>query len=161
MHRTTAEIERPAPRAERPRSLTAGVGRPPFLSRPIAQDALLAGLLTATHQKGVRGYRGPSLELLRVIHAARLAGLGDLFTPAVLAPYVDAVRKLVALELDLFRARLASSAARPDAGLPKLARKTDALGERLLVVLRRQLLLAAVRSAPVSPARLPRRPRQK
>jgi signal transduction histidine kinase len=53
MHRTTAEIEHPAPRAERLRSLTAGVGRPPFLSRPIAQDALLAGLLTATSLVGV------------------------------------------------------------------------------------------------------------
>jgi signal transduction histidine kinase len=53
MRQSTAEIERPAPRIDRLRSLTAAVGHPPFLSRPIAQDALLAGLLTATSLVGV------------------------------------------------------------------------------------------------------------
>src|SRR6478672_1266862 len=53
MRQTTAEIERPAPRIEQPRARTPAVGRPSFLSRPIAQDALLAGLLTATSLVGV------------------------------------------------------------------------------------------------------------
>src|SRR5439155_3131065 len=53
MRQTTAEIERPAPRIERLRSLITTVGHLPFLSRPIAQDALLAGLLTATSLIGV------------------------------------------------------------------------------------------------------------
>ena len=53
MRQTTAEIERPAPRIERLRSRTAAVGHPTFLSRPIAQDVLLAGLLTATSLVGV------------------------------------------------------------------------------------------------------------
>ena len=53
MRQTTAEIERPAPRIERLRSSTAAVGHPAFLSRPIAQDVLLAGLLTTTSLVGV------------------------------------------------------------------------------------------------------------
>src|SRR5205823_3813025 len=53
MRRTRDEIERPAPRIERLRSLSAAVGHPSFLSRPIAQDALLAGSLTATSLVGV------------------------------------------------------------------------------------------------------------
>ena len=106
-------------------------------------DDLLAsvGLVTPVR----RGYEGPGLELLRLIHQARVAGLGDLFSPAVIAPYLDPIRKLVALELDLFRLRVDSAAARPDGSVGDLARAANGLVERLLVVVRRQLLQVAVK----------------
>jgi signal transduction histidine kinase len=53
MRQTTAEIEPHPSRFDRLRSMSAAVGHRSFLSRPIVQDALLAGVLTATSLVGV------------------------------------------------------------------------------------------------------------
>ena len=53
MRQTTAEIEHRPPRIDRLRSLAAAAAHRSVLSRPIVQDALVAGVLTATSLVGV------------------------------------------------------------------------------------------------------------
>jgi len=53
MRQTTAEIEHRPPRIDRLRSMAAAAANRSVLSRPIVQDALVAGVLTATSLVGV------------------------------------------------------------------------------------------------------------
>ena len=53
MRQTTAEIERRPPRIDRLRSGAVAIARRSVLSRPIVQDSLVAGVLTATSLVGV------------------------------------------------------------------------------------------------------------
>lgn len=84
-------------------------------------------------------YADTELEILKVVNDTRAAGLGHIFPLHVLAPYLEAVRGLVRLEIDLFRHCLAASSV---AGQPldEVAASAASLGERLVVALRRRLL---------------------
>jgi DNA-binding transcriptional MerR regulator len=104
------------------------------------------GLITArVADDGARGYADTDLELLRVIHETRVVGLGELFPMDVLAPYVNAIRGLVKLELDMFRHRMQSGVSLPDLPLTEIAQLAQKLGERLVILLRRKLVLLELR----------------
>jgi DNA-binding transcriptional MerR regulator len=95
---------------------------------------------------GALGYADTDLEILRVIHETRAVGLGDLFPMDVLAPYVTAIRNLVKLEIDLFRHRVESGATMPQGmPLPEVAQLAQRLGERLVILLRRKLVVTELR----------------
>jgi DNA-binding transcriptional MerR regulator len=108
-----------------------------------------AGLVSPTSgERGEPGYADTDLEILRVVHDARAAGLEQLFPMEILEPYVAAVRHLVQLEIELFRTRVQSGVELPAGlALDEVATLSARLGERLVVALRRQLVLAEVRGS--------------
>lgn len=86
---------------------------------------------------------GDDLELLRVLGAARRAGIGAEMLPVtVLAEYADAMRRLVRAELRLFREGVVPLAGND---LPSLAEAATTLSERLVLLLRRKLLLPTLK----------------
>ncbi len=88
-------------------------------------------------------YEGDDLSLLRTLGAARRAGITPEMLPATtLAPYVEAIRNLVKVELSLFRAGVLPRAGRD---LPALAEAATTLSERLVVLLRRRFILPVFR----------------
>jgi DNA-binding transcriptional MerR regulator len=114
-----------------------------------------AGLLEGTsNEDGEPGYGDTDLDILRVIHETRASGLDKLFPMDVLAPYVEAVRRLVKLEIDLFRGRLQSGVELPEGmTVENVAHLAGRLGERLVVSLRRQLTLGELRKLGAPPAK--------
>jgi DNA-binding transcriptional MerR regulator len=114
----------------------------------ISADDLAAlerlGLVQAAATRGGEPiFAGIDLDLLEVIDETRQKGLGDLFPMEILEPYVEALRTLVRFELDLFRSRVLAGARLPAGmALDEVAREATALGERLVVALRSQLVLA-------------------
>jgi DNA-binding transcriptional MerR regulator len=106
---------------------------------------LLASLGITTPEKvdGEEIYNGDDLSLLRVLGQARRAGLTAQMLPIeVLREYVEAVRTLIRLEIDLFRDGVVPSAGED---LAKLTEVATTLSERLVVLLRRKLLLPTMR----------------
>lgn len=119
------------------------------------------GLVTSEGTGAERRFRGNDLELLETLHSARLRGLTpDMLPPSILEPYMEAVRELVRLEIEMFRAGVI-----PRAGdrLMDLAEVATELSERLIVLLRRKLILptleATLSGAASSPS--PQRARQR
>jgi DNA-binding transcriptional MerR regulator len=111
-------------------------------------DKLAASGL-ATPQRDSEGrscYRGADLEILQIIHDTRQAGLGELFPLELLLPYVDAVRALARLEIELFRHRLSAGIKVSGLRLPEIAASATHLGERLVVALRRKLVVSELRA---------------
>src|SRR5260221_527344 len=51
------------------------------------------------------GYSGIDLKLLDILAEVRRLGLGDVFPVSIAEPYMVAVKKLVELEIDIFRHR--------------------------------------------------------
>lgn len=85
-------------------------------------------------------YRGDDLALLSTLGAARRAGLrADMLPFAILNDYLVALRALVAVELQMFRAGVIRRADPQTIG--PLAEAATELSERLVVLLRRKLLL--------------------
>ncbi len=84
-------------------------------------------------------FEGDDLELLRLLGAARKAGLDPEMLPLeVLGEYGNALGALVRAELQLFRAGVLP---RAGANLPELTLAATELSERLVVLLRRKMLL--------------------
>lgn len=99
-----------------------------------------AGVLELRGEGETAGYSGIDLQLLDILADVRRLGLGDVFPISVAEPYLDAVKKLVEFEIDVFRHRaLNNELAVPLADIAKAA--VD-LGERLIVALRAKLLPA-------------------
>jgi DNA-binding transcriptional MerR regulator len=120
-------------------------------------DALTrAGLLPGSGR-----YTDAELELLKVVNDTRAAGLDHLFPLHVLAPYLEAVRGLVRLEIDMFRHCLTAAEAAPSQPLDEVATAATRLGERLVVALRRLLVPAEVRRLAVELGRGPAPPRRR
>lgn len=97
------------------------------------------GAIVPTGEGDDAVFSGEDIELLETVRGARAAGLTDaMLPPAILGPYLDAVRQLVRLELKLFREGVI-----PNAGedLPRLAEAATRASERLVVLLRRKLLI--------------------
>lgn len=85
-------------------------------------------------------YTGADLELLEVISETRAIGMGDLFPMPILAPYAEAIRELVRMEIDLFRHRVLDGAQLPPLPLDQVARNATKLAERLIVAMRGKLI---------------------
>jgi DNA-binding transcriptional MerR regulator len=89
-------------------------------------------------------YAGDDVALLKLLAQARRAGLSaQMLPPEILRGYVDALRRLVRVELQMFRAGVV-----PVAGndLAKLTEIATTLSERLVVLLRRKLLIPTLRT---------------
>lgn len=97
-----------------------------------------AGVLELRGEGETAGYGGIDLELLDILADVRRLGLGEIFPVAIAEPYMAAVKKLVELEIDVFRHR-ALNATLP-APLPEVAKQAVQLGERLVVNLRAKIL---------------------
>lgn len=99
------------------------------------------------------GYAGDDLELLRVLGAARRAGLTASMLPlTVLARYADAMQRLVSAELELFRQGVVPQAS---GDLGTLAEAATTLSERLVILLRRKLLLPTLERMVAQQAAVP------
>ena len=108
------------------------------LSRAELDGLEKAGVLELVGEGETAGYSGIDLKLLDILADVRKAGLGDLFPATVAEPYMAAVKKLVELEIDVFRHRVLAGA--PPPNLAEIAKISVALGERLIVALRQKLL---------------------
>jgi DNA-binding transcriptional MerR regulator len=97
-----------------------------------------AGVLELRGEGETAGYSGIDLRLLDILADVRRMGLGDVFPVSMAEPYMVAVKKLVELEIDMFRHRVLSNGVPPN--LPEVARQAVELGERLIVGLRAKLL---------------------
>jgi DNA-binding transcriptional MerR regulator len=107
---------------------------------PRELDFLLRlGVVETTETGEGTRFVGDDLELLRVLGAARRAGLSaDLLPVDILARYADTVSALVRVELELFRLRVVPSA---NDELVELTEAATELSERLVILLRRKMLL--------------------
>ena len=102
------------------------------------------GLVQAEERDGVIGFTGDDLALLRVLGAARRAGIRpDMLPHTILEPYMRAVRDLAALELDLFEQGVSPHVDDPEE-LQRLVDVASELSERLVMVLRRKMIQAIV-----------------
>lgn len=97
-----------------------------------------SGVLDLRGEGETAGYGGIDLRLLEIFADVRRSGLADLFPISVAEPYLQAVKRLVELEIDVFRHRVLA-AGTPD-NVVEIARQAVELGERLIVGLRAKLL---------------------
>ncbi|MCZ7680872.1 MAG: MerR family transcriptional regulator [Sandaracinaceae bacterium] len=89
-------------------------------------------------------YVGDDVELLRVLGAARKAGLAEAMLPVeILGDYARALSRLVEIELRLFREGVVPNAT-PEQ-LPALTEAATMLSERLVVLMRRKMLVPTMR----------------
>ncbi|MCA9598106.1 MAG: MerR family transcriptional regulator [Myxococcales bacterium] len=114
------------------------------------------GLVNAEGEGDEARYGGDDLAILRVLGAARRAGIAAEMLPVeVLEPYARAIRELVRAELALFR-----DGVLPRAGqnVEELTEVATLLSEQLVVLLRRKLLLPTLAElAAASPRRANKR----
>lgn len=90
-------------------------------------------------------YRGDDVEILRVLGAARKAGLTEGMLPVeILGDYARALSRLVEIELSLFRQGVLP-AVEPER-LPALTEAAVTLSERLVVLMRRKMLVPTLRA---------------
>ena len=103
------------------------------------------GMTPETRDKnGNRVYEGVPLDLVRIIHETRTAGMGDIFPMEILGPYIDSIGSLVERELSIFRERVLDGADLPDQPFDEVARNATDLSERLVLAIRSQLLLREI-----------------
>ncbi len=133
---------------------------------PAQLDLLVAlGAVTASGGEGSeRVFAGDDLEILRVLGAARAAGLTAEMLPAsILGEYAQALSALVRAELRIFREGVLPKAG---AHVPELTEAATVLSERLVVLMRRKMLVPTLRAlqkkekspdAPPPRSRTPRR----
>ena len=123
------------------------------------------GLVRAQKIAGEDAFSGDDLSLLRLLGAARRAGITPSMLPAdILAAYASAIRELVRVELEMFRHGVIPQAG---ADLTRLTDVATRLSEELVVLVRRKMLLPtlarlvrahgeATTSAAASPRERPR-----
>lgn len=91
-------------------------------------------------------FAGDDLALLQTLGAARKAGISPAMLPfEILGEYLEALRRLVKVELQMFRAGVLGRA--EGARVPALTTAATELSERLVVLLRRKLLLPTLTRA--------------
>jgi len=112
---------------------------------PEQLDMLRAlGVVKPLDDRDAETYDGDDVEILRVLGAARKAGLSETMLPVnILADYAKALRALVALELELFRVGVVPNV-EPEQ-LPALTEAAVTLSERLVVLMRRKMLVPTLR----------------
>lgn len=97
------------------------------------------GLVTPTRVGGEDVFSGDDHALLRLLGASRRAGITrEMLPPAIVGPYVHAIRELVRVELEMFRSGVVP---RAGADLPRIAEAATRLSEQLVVLIRRKMLL--------------------
>ncbi|MEO6775706.1 MAG: MerR family transcriptional regulator [Kofleriaceae bacterium] len=119
---------------------TQALTRAELLSRGADERELdwLAAAQLAVPTDGA--YRGDDLAILQTLGAARKAGISPAMLPfEILRDYLAALRRLVEIELQMFRAGVLARAEGVE--LPALTTAATELSERLVVLLRRKLLL--------------------
>lgn len=93
---------------------------------------------------GEEVFSGDDLEILRVLGAARRAGITTEMLPIeILGEYVEALRALVRAEMRLFREGVLPRAGKD---LGEITEAATTLSERLVVLVRRKLLLPTLRA---------------
>lgn len=125
-----------APTERRSKDELIAAGMPPSQLDWLKGMSVIAPL---PDDAGTESYTGDDLEILRVLGAARKAGLSAEMLPVtILGEYAQALQALVRAELKLFREGVL-----PRAGgdLSGLAEAATLLSERLVVLLRRKMLL--------------------
>jgi DNA-binding transcriptional MerR regulator len=101
------------------------------------------GLVTASGVGDDETYAGDDLALLRTLGASRRAGITpEMLPPAIIEPYVRAIRELVRTELEMFREGVVPRAGKDLAQITETATK---LSEQLVVLIRRKMLLPTLR----------------
>lgn len=86
------------------------------------------------------GYSGPDLDIIELAAEMHRLGYGDVFPISLGVDYLEAVKRLVEVEIALFR-KHALQGALP-APLPEVARHAVRFGERMVSALRAKLLPA-------------------
>jgi hypothetical protein len=109
-----------------------------------------SGVLDLRGEGETAGYGGIDLKLLDILADVRRLGLGDVFPISVAEPYMAAVKKLVELEIDVFRHRVLASGT--PSNVVEIARQAVELGERLIVGLRAKLLPGVLEQLSRAPA---------
>jgi DNA-binding transcriptional MerR regulator len=103
------------------------------------------GALTPVEVDGEPGYSGDDLELLRVLSAARRAGLTPEMVPlSIVGDYVAAIQRLVDVELQVFREGVL-----PRAGgdLAPITRAATKLSEKLVTLIRKKLIVPTLEAS--------------
>lgn len=102
------------------------------------------GILTPVVRDGVRYFDGDDLRLLENFSAFRAAGFTYELMPyeRTMPAYIEAVSKLVGEELKFFTRAVTGKV--DDAQVPQLALSGVKLGEQLIGLLRRKLILRAI-----------------
>lgn len=102
------------------------------------------GIVTPVNREGVRYFEGDDLRILDTFVSMREAGISSELFPyeKSLPLYVDAVGRLVTEELKMFIRSVNGRV--DDAKLPQLALNSVKLGEKLIGLLRRKLILRAI-----------------
>jgi len=121
---------------------THSLTRAELLERGVEARELdwLAGSRLAVPTGPEQTYTGDDLALLQTLGAARKAGISPAMLPfEILRDYLAALKRLVEVELQMFRAGVLSRAGH--AQVPGLTTAATELSERLVVLLRRKLLL--------------------
>lgn len=142
----TLEAERGAESRTRQQLLDSGMPE-------ASLDTFIAmGVVTPTQVEGEQSFDGDDLALLRTLKEARRVGLSpEMLPPSILAEYMRAIAKLVRIELDLFRRGVLPRVRETldDGGslerVTALTEHATRLSERLVVLLRRQLLQPTLR----------------
>lgn len=121
-------------------------------------DALVALGLVVPTKGGAESdprFDGDDLEILRVLGAARKAGLTAEMLPfTILAEYAESLRALVRAELRTFRQGVVP---RAGSDLVELTEAATVLSERLVVLLRRKMLVPTLRALIEEERAAPRR----
>jgi DNA-binding transcriptional MerR regulator len=114
------------------------------------------GALTPVEVDGEPGYSGDDLELLRVLFAARRAGLTPEMVPlSIVGDYVAAIQRLVDVELQVFREGVLP---RAGAGLAPITRAATKLSEKLVMLIRKKLIVPTLEGFLARPGAAPPRP---
>ena len=133
----TEVLRRTAPVQERTMTQLVAEGVEPGDLSWLERVGLIAS--TSDAQSGEARYAAEDLALIQVLTKAREVGIRpDMLPPEILLPYVEAVRNLVRMELQMFRMGVLP---RAEGELPQLVESATALSEQLVVLLRRKLLL--------------------
>jgi len=103
-----------------------------------------AGVLELRGEGETAGYSGPDRDIVELIGELRRLGYGDLFPIEIGAVYLEAVQRLIAVEIAQFT-KHALGRALPGP-LPEVARQAIAFGERLVIALRAKLIPAMLSS---------------
>lgn len=97
-----------------------------------------AGIIEVQGEGETAGYSGPDRDIVEMIGELRRHGYGEVFPLEIGPVYLDAVKRLLAVEIQQFR-KYAFRSALP-APLPEVARQAVQFGERLVIALRARLL---------------------
>jgi DNA-binding transcriptional MerR regulator len=117
------------------------------------------GALTPVEVEGEVGYSGDDLELLRVLSAARRAGLTPEMVPlSIVGDYVAAIQRLVDVELRVFREGVLP---RAGAELAPITRAATKLSEKLVTLIRKKLIVPTLEGSLARPGAATPNPPQK